>query len=246
MFTAEIQADIIIILNLILIESLLSIDNAAVLATMVMDLPKEQRNRALKYGIFGAYFFRGLCLLFASYIIQLSWLKGLGGLYLLWLAVKYFIGKATPKKEDDILEKREKKLYQKFVGKIGPFWSTVIIVEIMDLAFSIDNVFAAVAYTDKLYLIIIGVFIGILTMRFVAQGFVKIMERFPFLEMSAFLVVGVLGLKLVLSFACDQRWLGGFCHYIEGENADMYVSLLTLGIFFLPVLISLLIKPGKR
>lgn len=45
-----------IIGNLIIIESLLSVDNAAVLATMVMDLPDAQRKRALKYGIWGAYF----------------------------------------------------------------------------------------------------------------------------------------------------------------------------------------------
>jgi len=47
----------------------------------------------------------------------------------------------------------------------------------MDLAFSIDNVFAAVAFTDNLWLIMIGVFIGILAMRFVAQSFVKLIEN---------------------------------------------------------------------
>src|SRR6476659_3792353 len=70
---------------LIIIESLLSVDNAAVLATMVMDLPKEQRNKALKYGIIGAYVFRGLCLLFAAWLVTIWWLKPLGGLYLLYL-----------------------------------------------------------------------------------------------------------------------------------------------------------------
>ena len=62
-------ASLVIIGNLIIIESLLSVDNAAVLATMVMDLPKEQRQRALRIGIFGAYFFRGLCLLFATFLV---------------------------------------------------------------------------------------------------------------------------------------------------------------------------------
>ena len=46
----DLKAAGIIILNLIIIEGLLSIDNAAVLATMVMDLPKEQRARALRIG----------------------------------------------------------------------------------------------------------------------------------------------------------------------------------------------------
>jgi predicted tellurium resistance membrane protein TerC len=60
-----------VILNLILIESLLSVDNAAVLATMVMDLPEHQRPKALKWGIIGAYVFRGLALLFASLLIKI-------------------------------------------------------------------------------------------------------------------------------------------------------------------------------
>jgi predicted tellurium resistance membrane protein TerC len=50
-------ASLAIIGNLIIIESLLSVDNAAVLATMVMDLPEKQRDKALKYGIWGAYIF---------------------------------------------------------------------------------------------------------------------------------------------------------------------------------------------
>ena len=84
------QQAILIILNLIIIESLLSVDNAAVLATMVMDLPKEQREKALKYGIIGAYVFRGICLVLAAWLVKIWWLKAIGGLYLIYLFIKYF------------------------------------------------------------------------------------------------------------------------------------------------------------
>src|SRR5690606_11537925 len=93
---------IAIIGNLIIIESLLSVDNAAVLATMVMDLPPEQRKKALKYGIWGAYFFRGLAMLFASFLIKVWWLKAVGGLYLLFLVFNWYRGKQTETKEDDL------------------------------------------------------------------------------------------------------------------------------------------------
>ena len=86
----SIQQALLIILNLIIIESLLSVDNAAVLATMVMDLPKEQRKKALKYGIIGAYVFRGICLVLASWLIKIWWLKALGGMYLMYLFFNYF------------------------------------------------------------------------------------------------------------------------------------------------------------
>ena len=101
-----------IIGNLILIESLLSVDNAAVLATMVMDLPQKDRNRALKYGIIGAYVFRGICLLFAALLIKIWWLKPLGGVYLLFLVYDYFKGKASPQEDDDILKKEDYWLYK--------------------------------------------------------------------------------------------------------------------------------------
>src|SRR6202000_137177 len=89
----DIKAALLIILNLIVIESLLSVDNAAVLATMVLDLPKNQRNKALRYGIIGAYVLRGVCLFLASWLIKIWWLKPIGGLYLLYLAFTYFKGK---------------------------------------------------------------------------------------------------------------------------------------------------------
>lgn len=139
--------------NLILIESLLSIDNAAVLATMVMDLRGKDRDKALKYGIIGAYVYRGLCLLFASYLIQFWWLKPLGGLYLLYLVWDWWKGKQTEDTEDDLLDKNSNWLYRLTVGSLGTFWATVAMVEVMDLAFSIDNVFEAVAFSKNLILI---------------------------------------------------------------------------------------------
>ncbi|TAE48983.1 MAG: DUF475 domain-containing protein [Bacteroidetes bacterium] len=236
----------LVVLNLVLIESLLSVDNAAVLATMVMDLKQEERNKALKYGIIGAYVFRGLCLLFAAWLVQIWWLKPLGGLYLIYLVFNYFRTKATPKEEDDVLNKEENRFYRFFQGILSPFWATVALVELMDLAFSIDNVFAAVAFTDNLILIWTGVFIGILAMRFVAQGFVKLMERYTFLEPAAFLVIAVLGIKLLLSLPCHFFPESRFCEIAEGHDADLYLSILTVGIFFVPILTSRWFNFPKR
>lgn len=242
----SIEQAILIIINLIVIESLLSVDNAAVLATMVMDLPKEQRNKALKYGIVGAYVFRGISLVLASWLIKIWWLKALGGIYLLYLFYDYFKTKSTPQKSDDLLNKEESKIYRYTIGLFGKFWSTVILVEIMDMAFSIDNVFAAVAFTQNIYLIWVGVFIGILTMRFVAQSFVKLMEKYVFLETSAFVVIGILGIKLLLSFPAHFYKDHPVFHFIESEHFDLCISILTVSIFFLPIVTSVLLNVPKR
>jgi len=243
----DIKAGLLVILNLIVIESLLSVDNAAVLATMVIDLPKTQRSKALRYGIVGAYVFRGVCLFLAAWLVKIWWLKPLGGLYLLYLAFDYFKGKAGGVDEDAPVDKNKSWIYKSSVGLMGTFWATVALVEVMDLAFSIDNVFAAVAFTNHVFLIYVGVFIGILAMRFVAQGFVKLMEQFTFLETVAFIVIGVLGIKLTASVYTHFNPHTTFAGILDSEKTDIFVSIFTVAIFILPVLSSLLFNfPRKR
>jgi YkoY family integral membrane protein len=232
-----------VILMLILIEGILSVDNAAVLATMVMRLPSEQRGKALKYGIIGAYVFRGICLALASWLITVWWLEPLGGLYLLWLSWKHFSRQESVEEEGaEAVAHEGNWLYRHTLGRLGPFWSTVVAVEVMDLAFSIDNVVAAVAYVknfpmpSKLILVCIGVFLGILTMRFAAQGFVKLMHRFHFLETCAFIVIGILGIKLLLSVPRHFLAEGHMVHdFLASKSFDLGTSVLTLMIFVIPV-----------
>ena len=188
-----------LIISICLLEIVLSFDNAAIIATMVKDLPETLRNKALKYGIIGAYVFRGLALLFATSLISIWWIKPIGGLYLIWMCYSYFKGKSTETTEDDILDKQHNWFYQITVGSLGIFWSTVIMVEFMDLTLSVDNVFAVVAFSNNIVLICLGVFIGILAMRFVATKMVSFMHSYSFLETCAFIVVGLLGFKLTLS-----------------------------------------------
>lgn len=239
-------ASFAIIGNLIIIESLLSVDNAAVLATMVMDLPQSQRNKALRYGILGAYVFRGLAMIFASVLIKIWWLKPIGGLYLLYLVYDWYKGKQTESKEDDFFDKKSNWLYKATIGSLGSFWATVALVELMDMAFSIDNVFAVVAFTPNIILICAGVFIGILAMRFVAQGFVKLMEKYTFLETSAFIVIGILGMKLVLSLYEKFQPNTTLSDFLGSHKADILTSILTIAIFFIPIFTCLLFNFPKK
>jgi YkoY family integral membrane protein len=226
---------ILLILGILLLEIILSFDNAAVLATMVKDLPKEQQAKALKYGILGAYIFRGLALILVESILSIWWFKPIGGAYLIYMAVKHFAAKSVQEEIDsEVQETKKSFIYRGTVGVIGVFWSTVLAVEFMDIVFSIDNIFAVVAYSDNVILICIGVFIGILAMRYVAKYFVVLMEKYPFLENSAFLVIGILGIKLCLAllvhYVPSAKW-------IESEQFDLFISGLTLAIFIVPILI---------
>jgi YkoY family integral membrane protein len=214
------MTEVLIFLNIMILEIVLSIDNAAVLAAMVKELPKDQQKKALTYGIAGAYLFRGLALLFASVLIKLVWLKVVGGLYLMYLAYNAL--------STNVEQGGESKMTIK-IPFLSALWSTIVAIEMMDLVFSIDNVFAAVAFTPNLWLICGGVFIGILAMRFATTKFVKVLEKNPILERVAYWVIGALGLKLVSSY-----WL----HDLNTEAIDAVFSILTLLAFVVPLIIK--------
>jgi predicted tellurium resistance membrane protein TerC len=83
-------------------------------------------------------------------------------------------------------------------------------------------------------------------MRFVAQGFVKLMEKYPFLETAAFVVILILGVKLSISVWTHFAPYSPITIFLDSEKADLYISILTVGIFVLPLITSLLFGWPKR
>ena len=96
----------------------------------------------------------------------------------------------------------------------------VLTIELADLAFSIDNVVVVVALSDELWIILFGVFMGILTMRFAAGIFTKLIAREPILKPAAYLVVFNIGVELLLAqFAHMEFARSGQVHHL-GWHAD--------------------------
>ena len=176
--------NLLIIFWLVVLEGLLSVDNALVLALMVSALPPEKRGQALKYGMWGAFIFRAIAVLLAVWLIKWWWIKIIGGAYLFYVAWKGL-------REDHGAAKNTS------ARKVAPgFWSVVIQVELMDIAFSVDSILAAVALSDKILIVIIGGILGIVAMRFAAQGFTKLIVRFVILKKTAYWLVVLIGAKL--------------------------------------------------
>ena len=221
------------ILALIVLEGLLSADNAIVLAVLVRPLPKHLQKRALLYGLIGGYVMRGLMLLFVTFLAQLWWAQLGGGIYLVYLAVKHFhrarqaagegphghdadeagiaddhalvdgagIEAATRARADKGAPGSDASLTADAAALTvasRTFWRTVATVELMDLAFAVDSALVAVALTTRLWVIYIGVGIGILMLRLAAGWFIGILERFPRFEHIAFALVGWAGVKLLV------------------------------------------------
>jgi tellurite resistance protein TerC len=205
-------APLLIIIQLIFLEGILSIDNAAVLGAMVSVLPNNQpapyppvlrflqsftnrvlgmqQQAALKVGLLGAYFGRGLMLVLAAYVIANPWLGLLGAFYLIKLA---FENLAVSREDED------GPAWQQHHSAEATFWLVVLNVELADLAFSIDNVVAAVALSNELWVVLLGVALGIIAMRFAAGIFAYLIRSHPILEPAAYLLVLAIGIELVLA-----------------------------------------------
>ncbi|WP_185864965.1 TerC family protein [Blattabacterium cuenoti] len=191
-----------IIINLFIIESILSIDNAIILSSMIIELDREKdRKIAMIYGFTVAYIFRILCLFFTSILINVQWLKLLGGGYLM---VNGVINYYNNNKNINLIKRKKKKIFS---------WKTVLSIGLMDLIFSIDNIFASIALSKNLLLILFGVFIGILSIRISTKFFIKIIKKVPELTSSVSIIIILLGLKLFISYF-KESFFGGYKEYI--------------------------------
>ncbi|XID91958.1 TerC family protein [Paenibacillaceae bacterium WGS1546] len=198
-----------VLVVLIALEGLLAADNALVLAIMVKHLPENQRKKALFYGLAGAFVFRFASLFVISFLVDVWQVQAIGALYLLFIAGNHIFRKVVVKKSENEADRAAEK-----PKKQAGFWTTVLKVEVADIAFAIDSILAAVALAVALpattlpriggmdgghfIVIFLGGFIGLLIMRFAANLFVKLLERRPSLEIAAFVIVGWVGVKLAV------------------------------------------------
>ena len=186
-------SDLITIALLIALEGLLSADNALVMAIMVLGLPKNQHKKALHYGLVGAFVFRILATLLAVYLIQVAWVKLVGGLYLLYLTYSHFFGGE---------EGGDRRAPPKAKGMFGlsPLWATIVRVEFVNLAFSIDSILVAVAMSPKRWVVITGGVLGIVAMRLVVGQLIVLVQRYPALVDGAFIIIAWVGIKLGMEY----------------------------------------------
>ncbi len=188
------SADVVTIGLLIVLEVLLSADNALVMALIVYQLPTEWHGRALTYGLAGAFVLRIAATLLATMLIQAAWIRLLGGLYLLFLAAQHFLrsDRNAPEAADH---------------RTSAFWRTIIRLEVTNLTFSVDSILVAVAMSPKRWVVLAGGLLGVAAMRLVAARMVVILRRWPALGDGAFVIIAWVGARLILDYAHQVGWI---------------------------------------
>lgn len=243
---------------LILLEGVLSIDNALVLGLLAKRLPPSQRPRALSYGLIGAFLFRLVAIGSATILLRWTTAKFLGGAYLLYIALKHLLFESEETTADEVIvtDEGEVQLVDAETGRplsrereeleikerapidvksleeltesraktaaaksMRHFWWTVFVIEMTDIAFAVDSIVAAIgvvgsapvgtpadAWHPKLWVVVLGGFLGVVVMRFAAAVFIRLLTRFPRFETAAYLLVVVIGLKLLTDWGFNSDW----------------------------------------
>ncbi len=215
-------ADFVIIGLLVVLEGLLSADNALVLAILVLGLPRRQQRKALRYGILGAFAFRILAILLAVHLIHFGWVKLIGAAYLLWLSYNHFFG------HGEQADRREIKKATPWLG-LTAFWATVVKVELTDIVFAIDSILVAVAMSKKTWVIITGGVLGIIMMRMVIGQLLTLVRRYPALVDAAFIIIAWVAVKLLVEFLNSA----GYIHFEINKWFSFGLIIVIFGIAYL-------------
>ena len=193
---------------LIILEILLSADNAIALASLTKSLKNsEDRTRALNIGITISLILRIFLILLSAFLLKFLIIRILAGFYLIYLFFSNVILKGKNYSNEEI--KKDNSNFNKI-----NFIKVVALLSVTDLAFSIDSITTAVAISDQYILVVTGAVIGVIALRFTSEIFLRLIEYFTRLEMAGYIAILIIGSKLILNTIFVESFLPDFYFYI--------------------------------
>ena len=204
--------------QIILINLVLSGDNAVVIALAARSLPPQQQKQAIFWGSGAAVVMRIALTVVAVELLRLPYLKIIGGLLLLWIAVQLLL----PEDEGEA-----------HGGKRVGFWSALRTILIADLVMSLDNVIAvAAAAKGSFALLVIGLAISVPLVIFGSTLLLKVMERFPIIITIGAALLGWVAGEMFVTDPAVKEWVDAntaLLHWAgPGAGAVLVVAAGTL------------------
>lgn len=212
------------VLQIIMIDILLGGDNAVVIALACRNLPVRQRLQGIVWGTLGAIVMRVVLIAFAVTLLDVPFLKAIGGVLLLWIGVKLLV--PDPDAHDN-------------VNASDKLWAAVKTVILADLVMSIDNVIAIAAAAEnaaahhQLPLVVFGLVVSVPLIVFGSQVVLKVLDRFPLVVYAGAALLGWIAGGLIVGDAGLTDWLhlsdtaAGYAHY--GVSAGGALLVLVVG-----------------
>ena len=208
------------VFKIIVIDVLLSGDNAVVIALACRNLPLQQRKRGIVFGVLGAIVLRITLTFFALELLNLPYLKLAGALLLIWIGVKLIL----PEKEPDASN----------VQANTHLWGAVRTIIIADFIMSLDNVLgvAAAAHGSTL-LLVFGLLVSIPLIAWSSQLVLKLIDRFAFIIYAGGALLGYVAGEMLVTDKIVAQWMGRMPHAVHWLlPAICAVLVVLLGLWF--------------
>lgn len=209
------------IFQIIVIDILLGGDNAVVIALACRNLPKEQRLKGILWGTAGAIVLRVILIAFAVALLQVPFLKLVGGALLVWIGVKLLL----PGEEDE---------HGNLQGGTT-LWSAIKTIIIADLVMSVDNVIAIAGAAQQadpehqMGLVIFGLVVSIPLIVWGSTLVLKLLERFPIVITLGGALLGWIAGSMMITDIAVVRAIGEpgtALHYGAGAAGAVLVVLI--------------------
>ncbi len=177
---------LVALLSIILIDLILAGDNAVIIAMAVRTLPRKQRMRGIAFGAGAAVVLRVILTFFAAQLLQVQFVKFVGGAVILWIAVKLFV-EGAPGEEEAHQEAKT-------------LWQAIWVIIIADITMSTDNVLAvAGASKGNLFLLLFGLGLSIPFVVFTSNLLSKLMDKYPWIIYLGAAVLGRVGGEMMIT-----------------------------------------------
>jgi YjbE family integral membrane protein len=200
-------------LEIIVINILLSGDNAVVIALACRNLPDRQRRWGVFWGAIGAIVLRIILTFFAVSLLELSWLKVIGGVLLVWIGIKLIA-------EDEGDGEHEVKASDRLLAAVR----TVIVA---DVVMSIDNVLGvAAAAHGSLLLLIFGLVLSVPLVIGGAQLIMRLIERYPILIIAGGGLLGYVAGELIVEDSAIVGWVASHAAWLHWAAPIIGVALV--------------------
>jgi YjbE family integral membrane protein len=212
------------VLEIILINILLSGDNAVVIALACRNLPDKLRRQGILWGVLGAIVLRIILTYFAMSLLNYPWLKLIGAVLLIWIGIKLIVG--------DEHAEHEVKSSNRLISAI---WTILI----ADLVMSLDNVMAVTAAAKgDLPLIIFGLVISIPLVIFGSQIIMRLIERLPWLVPAGGGLLGYIAGDLATDDPVVAPWIE-----LQAPIVDWLAPFIGIAVVVIP---GLWLARGRR
>lgn len=201
--------------SIILIDLILAGDNAVVIAMAVRSLPKGQRGKGILYGAGAAVFLRVALTFFVAQMLTVSYVKLVGGMVILWIAVKLFV-----EDEEAVVAHKE----------AASLWHAIRIIIIADITMALDNMLAVGAASHgNLFLLVFGLGLSIPFIVFTSSLLSKLMDRFPVIVTIGAALLGKVGGEMVVTDPVVGRFITPTKLSLYSVEAACAVGVILIG-----------------